>query len=491
MVGTRNSTIETRVDDSIKNWVTDHVNEKFDAVNTTLNNILAQLNFVVTDVNRLKGNEGTSSFSRMGKLEFPKFYGEDFIKAHGETVVWGVYEDGILKRFGIVNEDLMAELKKLSMFISGLPASMEMNVRMFKPQTLANAFSLANFQEASLAVIKQRATPVLSTPKFNNNYYANRNVASPNKDTTVTAIVPNTQVVNKYPALPSPAPRRMLSQKEFVDKRAKNQCFHCDKKNVPGHKCEGQVFTLEIRGTHIEECLEEEEEESDMISYELSDPTPQTSSHILLNALSGIPTRNTIRWLSTLGTIQWNFKDLVMKFQYEGQKVVLRGTHKSELAWLNGRHMSKLVSQHGKAHISALCCVGQTATLNLMQCNIGQEMVLGVDLAQLLQEYADVFNVPKELPPQSSFDHKIPLREENVCINIRPYRYPPSQKDTIKAMVKELLDSGVITPSTSTFSSPVVMAKNKDESWRMCIDYKQLNKQTVKDRWLGIIDLMI
>ncbi|GKC07028.1 hypothetical protein Tco_0998638 [Tanacetum coccineum] len=88
----------------------------------------------------------------------------------------------------------------------------------------------------------------------------------------------------------------MLSQKEFTDKRAKSQCFYCYKKYVPGHKCEWQVFTLEIRGSGIEECLEEgEEEESDMISYELSDPTPQTSPHISLTALSGIPTHNTMR----------------------------------------------------------------------------------------------------------------------------------------------------------------------------------------------------
>ncbi|GKB00087.1 putative mitochondrial protein [Tanacetum coccineum] len=120
--------------------------------------------------------------------------------------------------------------------------------------------------------------------------------------------------------------------------------------------------------------------------------------------------------------------------------------------------MSKLVSQHGKAQISALCCVGQPATLNLMQCNSGQEMVLGADLTQLLQEYADVFEVPTELPPQRSFDHKIPLKEDNVTINIRPYRYPPSQKDTIEAMVKELLDLGVIRPRNikDKFPIPVI-----------------------------------
>nr|GEV88122.1 reverse transcriptase [Tanacetum cinerariifolium] len=53
--------------------------------------------------------------------------------------------------------------------------------------------------------------------------------------------------------------------------------------------------------------------------------------------------------------------------------------------------MPKLVSQHGKAQISALCYVGQPATLNLIQCNSGQEMVLGADLTQLFQEEQHLF----------------------------------------------------------------------------------------------------
>ncbi|GJX76508.1 reverse transcriptase [Tanacetum coccineum] len=180
---------------------------------------------------------------------------------------------------------------------------------------------------------------------------------------------------------------------------------------------------------------------------------------VMLLPLGGCEIVLGVQWLSTLGTIQWNFKDLVMKFLYEGQKV------------------------HGKAQLSALCCVGQEVTLNLMQCNSGQEMVLGAELTHMLEEYADVVEVPKELPPQRQFDHKIPLKEYNVTINIKPYRYPHSQKDTIETMVRELLDSGVIRPSNSPFLSPIVMVKKKDKSWRMCIDYRQLNKHTVKDKF--------
>nr|GEW22401.1 reverse transcriptase [Tanacetum cinerariifolium] len=50
-------------------------------------------------------------------------------------------------------------------------------------------------------------------------------------------------------------------------------------------------------------------------------------------------------------------------------------------------------------------------------------------------------------------------------------------------MVKELLDSRVIRPSQSLFSSPIIMVKKKDGSWRMCVDYRQLNKHTDKDKF--------
>ncbi|GJR65653.1 transposable element [Tanacetum coccineum] len=59
-------------------------------------------------------------------------------------------------------------------------------------------------------------------------------------------------------------------------------------------------------------------------------------------------------------------------------------------------------------------------------------------------------------------------------------------------MVTKLLDSGVIRESRDPFSSPIVMVKKKDETWRMCVDYRALNKRTMKDKFpIPIIEELI
>ena len=214
------------------------------------------------------------------------------------------------------------------------------------------------------------------------------------------------------------------------------------------------------------------------------------TTDVMLLPLGGCELVLGVQWLSTLETIQWNFKKLHMQFVYEGRKVVLRGTNQSELAWLEGKRLPKLLNQ--QSQISSMCCLGQTATLHLMKSDGNDASPMNEKLQELLKEFDDVFEIPKELPPHRNFDHQIPLKEENVTVNIRPYRYPPAQKDTIETMVKELLDSGVIRPSNSPFSSPIVMVKKKDGSWRMCIDYRHLNKHTVKDKFpIPVIEELI
>lgn len=115
-----------------------------------------------------------------------------------------------------------------------------------------------------------------------------------------------------------------------------------------------------------------------------------------------------------------------------------------------------------------------------------------LQLTTLLKDCQDVFEMPTSLPPKRTHDHTIPLLPNTLPINIRPYKHPPNQKDAIEAMVKELMESGVIRDSQSAYSSPIVMFKKKDDTWRMCVDYRQLNKHTVKDKFpIPVIEELI
>jgi hypothetical protein len=112
------------------------------------------------------------------------------------------------------------------------------------------------------------------------------------------------------------------------------------------------------------------------------------------------------------------------------------------------------------------------------------------DLQALLSKHQMVFSTPQGLPPSRGVhDHSIPLVPGSLPPNICPYRHPFAQKNEIEKMVKELLITSVIHPSTSPYSSPVVMVLNKEGSWRMCPDFRALNKLTIKDKFpIPVID---
>jgi hypothetical protein len=104
-----------------------------------------------------------------------------------------------------------------------------------------------------------------------------------------------------------------------------------------------------------------------------------------------------------------------------------------------------------------------------------------------------VFSTPQGLPPSYGVhDHSIPLVPGSLPPNICLYHYPFFQKNEIEKMVQQLLNASVIHPSTSPYSSLVVMVLKKEGSWRMCPDFRPLKKLTIKDKFpiLVIDDLL-
>jgi Reverse transcriptase (RNA-dependent DNA polymerase)/RNase H-like domain found in reverse transcriptase len=104
-------------------------------------------------------------------------------------------------------------------------------------------------------------------------------------------------------------------------------------------------------------------------------------------------------------------------------------------------------------------------------------------IEDLLRKYSDIFEEPIILPSKRAIDHSIPLKLGTEPINLRPYRYSYTQKTEVEKIIEELLQNSIISPSMSPYAAPVLLVKKKDNSWRMCIDYRQLNKATIKNKY--------
>jgi len=107
-------------------------------------------------------------------------------------------------------------------------------------------------------------------------------------------------------------------------------------------------------------------------------------------------------------------------------------------------------------------------------------------------EFPDVF--PEELPGlplDREVEFAIELIPGTTPISRRPYRMPPNELAGLKNQLKELLDKGFIRPSSSEWGCPALFVKKKDQSLRMCVDYRPLNAVTIKNKYpLPRIDIL-
>jgi hypothetical protein len=152
-----------------------------------------------------------------------------------------------------------------------------------------------------------------------------------------------------------------------------------------------------------------------------------------------------VQWLRTLGLILWDLAHTHMNFWHDDHRIVWQGT-----TWV-----ATSVAAHAMA------------ATDLM--------------AAFLRDFDNVFATPTGLPPPRRHNHHIHLIPETAPVAVRPYRYPQLVKDELEQQCQDMLQQCIIRPSTSAFSSPVLLVKKNNGTWHFCVDYCALNAKTVRD----------
>ncbi|KAL5731844.1 hypothetical protein ACHQM5_004534 [Ranunculus cassubicifolius] len=178
-----------------------------------------------------------------------------------------------------------------------------------------------------------------------------------------------------------------------------------------------------------------------------------------------------VQWLKAIGPVLMDFSLLQLQFTYKGKSLSLKGFSSP-----NNLQVMSMQALHKYTVHNTMSIMGVLFSVSDQE----PSRIILPPVQQVLNDFASVFDEPNSVPPPRSQDHSIVLKDGATPMSIRPYRYPHIQKEEIEKQIQEMLSKGIIQPSHSPFSSPVILVKKKDNTWRFCIDYRHLNSLTVK-----------
>ncbi|XP_058733199.1 uncharacterized protein LOC131604800 [Vicia villosa] len=188
-------------------------------------------------------------------------------------------------------------------------------------------------------------------------------------------------------------------------------------------------------------------------------------------------------WLRTLGPIQADFSIPSLTFQHLTKPITLTGDPTPFPTHTSFHQLKQLIHTDAVASFHLLLMEPTNPLIPTPNPPPPNSVTLPSQITQLLTKFQSIFQQPKGLPPPRTHDHHINLLPNTPPINVKPYRYPHSKKDAMTLLIKQMLEDGTIISSTSPFSSPVLLVKKKDGTWRFCVDYRALNAVTIKDKF--------
>ncbi|KAK8983583.1 hypothetical protein V6N11_073987 [Hibiscus sabdariffa] len=186
-----------------------------------------------------------------------------------------------------------------------------------------------------------------------------------------------------------------------------------------------------------------------------------------------------VDWMRKYSPITMDFNKMTLQYLKEEQPITLQGGIKNtSFKIISGEKMQKMTSKNpeflGELYFLSIDAIDSTTSACLQP---------------LLEQYKSVIDEPKGLPPQRTQDHAISLIPGAQPVNLRPYRFPFSQKSEIEKQIGEMLAASIVQNSKSPFASPCLLVKKKDGTWRLCVDYQQLNSLTIKNKYpITVVD---
>ncbi|GJZ27322.1 reverse transcriptase [Tanacetum coccineum] len=311
-------------------------------------------------------------FNMMTKVEFPKFLGDD-VKG------W------IFRYEQLFSIDDILENQKI-----------EIGVRMFRPKTLADANCLTNLQEATLEAVRKKK-------KANINSFVGRFGSGMGHGNN-----------SKPPLLGLPAPNTVV----LADEEEEYFKVEEDDEVIP---MQDELLQISLNALNESNTFQTMRVTGKVGKHELHILVDCGSTHNFLDdnvaKRIGCQLKDTCHLVVTVGGGKQlistkECKEFVWQFQGETFKADMMILPLEECEMKNDGSEGGLPRPHYNGWRS-----------------------MPKELQQVVDQYDDVFAVPKELPPQRSYDHMFPLLEGTQLVNIRPYRHPPTQKDAIEAML--------------------------------------------------------
>jgi hypothetical protein len=151
----------------------------------------------------------------------------------------------------------------------------------------------------------------------------------------------------------------------------------------------------------------------------------------------------------------------------------------SAISLISAKQCRKVISQTGKFVFFVIRSQSKRKIAATSRASMADLSTQQKQVDKVMEEYSDVFSSPTGVPLHCQVKHPIDLTPGAPLPNGSVYHRSLLENEEIKRQIQELLHKGHIHPSSSPCGSPIVLVQKKDGTWRLCIDYRALNKITV------------